>query len=257
MNAKLFFGLFAGSAMALAMTGCSSDEPGGVQNDKAEKTVYLRVAISDVNTASRAENTTENFKDATPEESAISALQFKFYDASGKQVATSSRTDYTWEDASTVTGAPSVDKVATAVVEIGLKQGQNLPSYVLCFANPVDWSSAEDATEMSQYRNVIRDEYCDEDGNFAMNNSVYYGSDPVSGQNNVKITGTPITPGQLFISEADANAATGGQVVDIYIERRAARVDVTLKMQPETEMQQSPRLPWTAILLLSCLRHGQ
>lgn len=40
MNAKLFFGLFAGSAMALAMTGCSSDEPGGVQNDKAEKTVY-------------------------------------------------------------------------------------------------------------------------------------------------------------------------------------------------------------------------
>ncbi len=229
MNAKLFFGLFAGSAMALAMTGCSSDEPGGVQNDKAEKTVYLRVAISDVNTASRAENTTDNFKDATPEESAISALQFKFYDASGKQVATSSRTDYTWEDASTVTGAPSVDKVATAVVEIGLKQGQNLPSYVLCFANPVDWSSAEDATEMSQYRNVIRDEYCDEDGNFAMNNSVYYGSDPVSGQNNVKITGTPITPGQLFTSEADANAATGGQVVDIYIERRAARVDVTLK----------------------------
>lgn len=228
MNAKLFFGLFAGSAMALAMTGCSSDEPGGVQNDKAEKTVYLRVAISDVNTASRAANTTENFKPGTDEENTINALQFKFYDASGNEVYATSSTDYKFDDASVPQGSPSVGKIKEAVVQVALQQGQNLPSYVLCFANPVDWSAAEKVKNMNDYRNTQRTAYLGANGHFAMNNSVYYGQDPVSGQNNVKITGAPITPGQLFTSEADANKATDGQVVDIYIERNAARVDLTI-----------------------------
>lgn len=227
MNAKLILGLFAGCSMAAAMTGCSSDEP-GVQDNKAEKTVYLRVAISDINTASRVDNSDEFFKDGTEKENTIGALQFKFYDAAGNEVASSSRSEYTWADATDATGAPSVGKIAEAVVEVSLQQGQNLPSYVLCFANPVDWANAQNATKMSEYRNVERSEYIDGAGNFAMNNSVYYGKDPVSGQNDVKITGTPITAGQLFTSEAEAEAATEGQVVDIYIERRAARVDLNV-----------------------------
>lgn len=210
--------------MAAAMTGCSSDEP-GVQDNKAEKTVYLRVAISDINTASRVENSDEFFQDGTDKENAIGALQFKFYDASGNEVYASSATDYTFKDATQDQGSPSVGKIQEAVVQVALQQGQNLPSYVLCFANPVDWSSVEGYSKMSDYRNVERTAYLGADGDFAMNNAVYYGTDPISGQNNVKITGAPITAGQLFTSEEEANAATGGQVVDIYIERNAARVD--------------------------------
>ena len=224
MNAKLILGLFAGCSMAAAMTGCSSDEP-GVQDNKAEKTVYLRVAISDINTASRVENSDEFFQDGTDKENAIGALQFKFYDASGNEVYASSATDYTFKDATQDQGSPSVGKIQEAVVQVALQQGQNLPSYVLCFANPVDWSSVEGYSKMSDYRNVERTAYLGADGDFAMNNAVYYGTDPISGQNNVKITGAPITAGQLFTSEEEANAATGGQVVDIYIERNAARVD--------------------------------
>lgn len=228
MNAKLFFGLFAGSAMALAMTGCSSDEPGGVQNDKAEKTVYLRVAIADVNTASRAENNSDNFLDVegTTAENKIESLQFRFFDAAGNPVHQTSETDYTFTDATTDQGAPSVDRVKEAVVQVNLSQGQGLPAYVLVFANSVDWSSISDETKMNGYRNVEREGYRDNKGNFVMNNSVYYGTDAVSGQNNVKISGTPIKAGQLFTSKADA--ATGESVVDIYIERRAARVDVKI-----------------------------
>lgn len=224
MNAKLILGLFAGCSMAAAMTGCSSDEP-GVQDNKAEKTVYLRVAISDINTASRVENSDEFFQDGTDKENAIGALQFKFYDASGNEVYASSATDYTFKDATQDQGSPSVGKIQEAVVQVALQQGQNLPSYVLCFANPVDWSSVEGYSKMSDYRNIERTAYLGADGDFAMNNAVYYGTDPISGQNNVKITGAPITAGQFFTSEEEANAATGGQVVDIYIERNAARVD--------------------------------
>lgn len=230
MNAKLFFGLFAGSAMALAMTGCSSDEPGGVQNDKAEKTVYLRVAIADVNTASRADNTTGNFLDVIGEDSEnrIRSLQFRFFDAAGNPIHNANETDYKFVDATPEQGAPSVDRVGEAVVQVNLSQGQSLPAYVLVFANTVDWSSINDETTMNGYRDVEREGYLDNKGNFVMNNSVYYGTDAVSGQNNVKISGTPIKVGQLFTSIADANAATGDKVVDIYIERRAARVDVSV-----------------------------
>lgn len=223
MNAKLILGLFAGCSMAAAMTGCSSDEP-GVQDNKAEKTIYLRVAISDINTASRVDNSDEFFQNGTPAENAIGALQFKFYDASGNEVYATSATDYTFDDAEDPL-SPNVGKIKEAVVQVALQQGQNLPSYVLCFANPVDWSSVEGYSKMSDYRNVERTAYLGADGDFAMNNAVYYGTDPVSGQNNVKITGAPITAGQLFTSEAEAKAATEGQVVDIYIERNAARVD--------------------------------
>ncbi len=228
MNAKLFFGLFAGSAMALAMTGCSSDEPGGVQNDKAEKTVYLRVAIADVNTASRAANNATNFLDATEDESKIHSLQFRFFDAAGNPIDQASETDYNFVDATTDQGAPSVDRVKEAVVQVNLAQGQALPAYVLVFANTVDWTGVTDGTLMNGYRNVEREGYLDNDDYFVMNNSVYYGTDAVSGQNNVKISGTPIQAGQLFTTKAEAEAATDGEVVDIYIERRAARVDVQL-----------------------------
>lgn len=230
MNAKLFFGLFAGSAMALAMTGCSSDEPGGVQNDKAEKTVYLRVAISDVNTASRAANDNKNFLDVIGEDSEnrIHSLQFRFFDAAGNPIDQASETDYNFVDATTEQGAPSVDRVKEAVVQVNLAQGQALPAYVLVFANTVDWTGVTDGTLMNGYRNVEREGYLDNDGYFVMNNSVYYGTDAVSGQNNVKISGTPIQAGQLFTTKAEADAATDGEVVDIYIERRAARVDVQL-----------------------------
>lgn len=230
MNAKLFFGLFAGSAMALAMTGCSSDEPGGVQNDKAEKTVYLRVAIADVNTASRAANDNKNFLDVIGEDSEnrIHSLQFRFFDAAGNPIDQASETDYNFVDATTEQGAPSVDRVKEAVVQVNLAQGQALPAYVLVFANTVDWTGVTDGTLMNGYRNVEREGYLDNDGYFVMNNSVYYGTDAVSGQNNVKISGTPIQAGQLFTTKAEAEAATDGEVVDIYIERRAARVDVQL-----------------------------
>lgn len=227
MNAKLLLGLFAGCTAALALSGCSSDAPEG-GNDANGQTCYLRVAITDVNAGTRAENNTNNFEDGTPEENKIENLQFKFYDAAGVAIKAETVMDYVFDNATADQGSPSVGKIYEAVVEVSLAQGENLPSYVICSANPIEWADAENANKMSDLRNLLRHAYKDGSANFTMNNSVYFGTDPVSGDQNVKISGTPITKGQLFTSKADAEAAPEGSIVDIYIERMAAKVNFSI-----------------------------
>lgn len=226
MNAKLLLGLFAGCTAALALSGCSSDAPDS-GNDANGQTCYLRVAITDVNAGTRAENNTNNFENGTTEENKIESLQFKFYDAAGVAIKAESVTDYNFKPA-TAPDSPNVGQIKEAVVQISLAQGENLPSYVICSANPIEWADAENANKMSDLRNLLRYAYTDGKGNFTMNNSVYFGADPVSGDQNVKISGTPITRGQLFTSEEDAKNATGESIVEIYIERMAAKVNLSI-----------------------------
>lgn len=225
------FKLFAGAAALLAMgtlASCSSDEPGG-GSDVVEKdhSLYLKVAISDVNAGSRAANTTANFEDGTEDENKIGNLQFKFFDAAGTQIYQTTVQDVTLTTPTT-DPYPSVGKQAVAVVKVDVAQGQNMPAYVVCFANPVQWTEVEGDIKMHDLRNKTRDNYLGTQGNFAMNNAVYFGNDPISGANNVKMVGAPIQKGQLFTSEAEATKATEGSVVDIYIERYAAKVKMTI-----------------------------
>lgn len=234
MNAKLLLGLFAGCGAALALTGCSSDAPES-GNDANGQTCYLRVAITDVNAGTRVENNNTNFEDGTDAENKIEALQFKFYDAAGVAIKAQSVTDYNFKDATTDQGSPSVGKIKQAIVEVTLGQGENLPSYVICSANPISWDDVEVSGKMSDLRNLERQAYKDGSNNFTMNNSVYFGTDPVSGDNDVKISGTPITKGQLFTTRAEAEAATGGSVVDIYIERMAAKVNFKIEKAADAQ----------------------
>lgn len=227
MNAKLLLGLFAGCGAALALTGCSSDAPES-GNDANGQTCYLRVAITDVNAGTRVGNNNTNFENGTDAENKIEALQFKFYDAAGVAIKAETVTDYNFTDATPEQGSPSVGKIKQAIVEVILGQGENLPSYVICSANPISWDDVVSSGKMSDLRNLQRQAYKDGSNNFTMNNSVYFGTDPVSGDQNVKISGTPITKGQLFTTRAEAEAATGGSVVDIYIERMAAKVNFSI-----------------------------
>lgn len=231
--------LFSTAVMALslsALVACSSDEPAGVKGDVAEKdqTLYLKVAIQDVNApGSRVANDNDHFENGTDDENKINNLQFKFFDASGRQIYQTT-SDVTFGEGA-VPGAPSVGKIAIQTVQVDVNQGDNMPAYVVCFANPVVWSSVtegdnagEGISQMNGLRNVIREGYQGNNGGFAMNNSVYFGTDPISGATSVKIVGAPIEKSQLFSSKAEADAATDGSVVDIYIERYAAKVKLSV-----------------------------
>ena len=237
MKTKFFYGMAA--LATLGLTACSSEEPANNGNGVSDKdqSLYLKVAIQDVNNGTRTED--KDFLKGEPAENAIKSLQFKFYDASGKQMCQTSVAPAEGNDEITfdpTDQAGNVNKLRVATIRVDVNQGDNMPAYVVCFANPVIWTSAEDETagdnisQMQGLRDVTRSNYLGTNGSFAMNNSVYYGNDPISGTNDVKMVGAPIQKGQLFTSEEAAKAATDAknEIVNIYIERYASRIDVTI-----------------------------
>lgn len=224
--------LLAGIALlSMGLASCSSDEPadGGGDVSTKDQTLYMKIALMDVNSASRAAD--PEFDKGTDAENKIGILQFKFYDASGKQIFQKTVDTPKFE---TENLEGNVGKVSTTTIQVDVSQGQNMPAYVVCFANPVIWTGEETEnpastiSQMQGLRNLTRHGYKNADNNFAMNNSVYFGTDPISGSQNVKMVGAPIQKGQLFTSKDAAEKATGDKIVDIYIERYAAKVKVTI-----------------------------
>ena len=233
MKTKFFYGMAA--LATLGLSACSSEEPANNGNGVSDKdqSLYLKVALKDVNNGTRATNNSDNFEDGTDAENTIKALQFKFYDASGTEIYNTNMTDVTLTTPDK-DPYPSVGKLAIATIRVNVEQGENMPAYVVCFANPVVWESSEGAnpgaaiSQMNGLRNVTRNNYLGNNGSYAMNNSVFYGKDPISNTEGVKMVGAPIEKGQLFTTEEAAEKATKGSIVDIYIERYAAKVKVSL-----------------------------
>lgn len=228
--------------MAIGLAGCSNEMPVNPGNGTAEndEVRYLRVAI-----ATPPGTRAATFENGTDEENTVDGLYFKFYDAAGNPLPDDQITvpeDNTFSDASPANG--NVGKIKDMVVQLSLPRGANYPSYVVCFINPVNYDEInDDVNSMTDLRNQIRTDYKDNDGNFAMNNSVYYGADPISGGTNVKILGAPIQDFQLLTSQDGATnlQATSDTIVNIYVERYAAKVRFTLaNKEGETGYNISP-----------------
>lgn len=225
--------------LALGLASCSSDEPAPFENEKvtADETRYLSVSLcSPTNYMTRA----GEFEDGTAAESAISNMMFVFYDGSGAPTGTSVRLSGNKATNGWVNDATNanITKFWTSVIPVEMTQGQNKPVYVMCFINPVDIAGLTTMTldEIDALeRKAVKSEV---DGNeyFAMSNSVYYGNNPITGQSNVRVMATPIVDGQLFATEdeamatlaADATAAQKALALDIYVERYAAKIGVTM-----------------------------
>lgn len=210
--------------LAIGMTACSSDDIPGNGVAQQDEHRYLRV-----NLVNPSMTRAEDFEAGTEVENKVESIIMDFYDVAGNHVARANPADIEWESNN---GNHNVGKIGSAIVKIGLNKDQNLPAYVMCYLNPVEWGNAKETetSNMTDLRNHKRKAYKDAKNCFAMNNSCYYGPDGVTGQANVKISGTPIATTSLYTSKEDAdkdNAAT----VDIYVERYAAKVNFTVKTQ--------------------------
>lgn len=227
----------AGALLTLGFSACNSDEPenGGVAQKDEDR--YLRVNIVQP-TGSRAD--ADDFEVGTDAENYVGSMIMDFYDNSGKFVYRANRSDIqatTWNPANEKPGAGgttgNVGKVGSYIVKIGLNKEQNLPSYVMCFINPIKWSSTTDPVPMADLRKEERENYKDGTGNFAMSNSCYFGKDDVTGVENVKISGTPINPTLLYSSYEEADKSESASV-NIYVERYAAKVKLTMETTQKT-----------------------
>ncbi|MDE6522596.1 MAG: fimbria major subunit [Muribaculaceae bacterium] len=215
---------------ALALTACSNEAPVNLENGVAEndEVRYLRVAIAN------PPSTRATFEDGTDDENEVKSLYFLFYDINGNPIKTE---ELTMDDLTEtkLSGNGNVGAIEEVVVKISINRGAQYPSYVVCFINPVDWSKVDDENaKMEELRNLERESYAT-DG-FAMTNSVYFGNDPVSNANKVKMSGAPISASQLYTSE-DAAKDKDAEAVTIYVERYAAKVNFSLAadaISPET-----------------------
>ncbi len=218
----------------LALTACSNEMPvdKNVVAEQAE-TRFLRVSIANT-PSTRAD---ETFAIGTEDENKVGSIMLKFFDASGNPLndVTTTKVDGTdtgWKD-NTGDPIPSVGVFKEAVMQVNIPRGTNFPSYVMCYINPVDYAADMNNKSMYELRSEERADYSDDSDNFAMTNSVYYGSNPLTGASQVKISATPILPEQL-VTSLDAINETGEdgkpvyQSVEIYVERYAAKVNFTL-----------------------------
>lgn len=224
--------------MTLGVAACNSDMPEVAGNGTAQtdEVRYLRVAI-----ANPAVSRAATFEDGTDEENLVNNMSFRFYDAAGNPINgeftlldLDEPVDFT--DADVANG--NVGKIKEGVVQLSLERGAAYPSYVVCFINPVSYAEIGENATMQSLHSETRTSYqASSTSGFAMNNSVFYGSDPVSGATNVRMFGTPIVSGNLKTSLADANNAAPNDIVNIYVERYAAKVKFTLatgNIDPQT-----------------------
>lgn len=227
--------LLSGAVMALAigvMTGCSDnlavdDGQGKVDRDQ---TRYLNVTIVNPSAAgSRADAT--DFVNGSETENFVKNMTFVFYDAqglpTGQAVDKNFTTNTTDDGFTTNTNPNNVEKIWSETIEISLAQGENLPAQVVAFINTEATADVKTAS-LASLNDILRQRVRTADGDhFLMSNSVYYGSNPVTGETNVRVFATPISTDQLFTSRDEADKAPN-KTVDIYVERYAARVTLDI-----------------------------
>lgn len=227
--------LLFSAAMVLAglLAGCSDD----LATDPDQEIVdhdqmrYLNVSIvSPTNAGTRAG--AGDFQDGEPGENAVYDMYFVFYDKAGKPTGEPYPVSSPEFKDNTDNTKPGVHSIYTSTIPVELNQGDNLPAYVMCFINPINTADFATATldeiELIKRKTVIVKK---NDGNdyFPMSNSAYYGQNPVTGEANSRMVATPISTDQLYKSIGDATTAlNNNQTTDIYVERYAARIELTL-----------------------------
>lgn len=228
---------------ALGLTACSNELPvQEPQKAEADETRFISIQIS-----APSDVATRAFENGTGNESYVNRLDFFFYDAAGNP--TSTPVPMTLDDIQKKVEAGeayfgnglnnNVTRVYTTVVAAALTQGQNLPSQVICIVNgESDAINALKKVTLANLIDQLRTTFRT-DSYFTMSNSVYYGQNILTGQANQRLCATPINPNtQLFPTKdkalkavedsKDEDISNDGALVDIYVERLAAKVGLTM-----------------------------
>ena len=239
---KQKFLLGAAGLFAIGLTACSNEVP--VKEDlKAEvdQTRYLTIQL-----CAAHDGTTRGFEDGVSQESYVSRLDFFFYDSEGKPTGTpqsiTSFNENNFQDNRPYEDG-NVTRIFTSVVPVYMSQGDNLPSQVLCVVNGQEAAINELTTKtLEEIRDVSQTAFT-RNGNFLMTNSVYYGKNTLTGQDNDRLCATPINANtQLFPTRDEAKKIvdnpTGdnaAKLVTVYVERMAAKVGLTMSAEaPKT-----------------------
>ena len=230
---KINYYLGALALASLSLGACSSDKLAGEEpngpDTKTERTLYVNLAIHGDGTGSRAAGTDGNpvepgdFDNGDPDtEGKVNSVYLVFYDGTGNavgEIVSIENPQFTQE--TTVNG--TIESRLARVVTVTLQQGQDDPEQVMCYINPANPADLKNplSTVLTITRNAAVIEGTD--GKlFPMSNSVYYGTD-----GNLKMA-VDIPSESIFDTYEKAEAALTApdptNIIDIYVERYAARL---------------------------------
>lgn len=239
-----------GAALPLAlMTSCAADDPMPVnQVVEADQTRYLSVSISSAGMGTRSADSSNDYTyDPTSNpsyeqgeiyESEVQNAYFVFFDGDGNYVASKGVVGSQLGKVNESYDANgNIRKSYEGVVAIDLVKGMAMPTKMMCFINPLQTANLNKSLiqlETDTRNTCVKTNEKNEITAFPMSNAVFYedgGTEPVRAIN---------IEGALFDSEQEANdalnatttddAATSstnsstGKVVDVYVERYAAKV---------------------------------
>lgn len=233
MKTKSYSGLIF---LALSILSCSKEDI-VIDNTKVE---YDQMRYIAVQIGAPVDAGTRAFENGAVNESYINRLDFFFYDATGNPTSTPLSMTESEISSNGVFVQPdpnpsgnNITRIYSSVVPVALTQGQNLPSQIICVVNGVESGVNEIKTLPLADLIDVQRTYFSNQSCFVMSNSVYYGRDIVTGQTNQRLCATPINANsQLFGTKEAAQKAiansTAGAVVDIYVERVAAKVGLSL-----------------------------
>lgn len=232
---KFLLGAFA---LSVGFASCSNEEPiKGNDVAQADETRFMSVQISAPAQTSRA------FEDGAATESQIDHLDFLFFDKNGNPTGSTLRVK--GDELTTVDGQfenGNVTKIGTSVVSIQLNQGDNLPAQVICVVNgATTLVDKMKGNSIDDLRNVVNTAGTfSDDAVMTMTNSMYFGTDPITGQTFQRVVASPVRSSQLYATEDEAQKAldkaiaTGATeedqsvLVNVYVERVAAKVGLNM-----------------------------
>lgn len=236
--------LLAGLPLAL-LASCSADGPDTGNQGVADKseTRYLKVNLVNAGgdgTRAIGDTPETDYTNGTEAENKIRTVDFYLYDAdknyhSHIPMGLTAAVDPTAPTDAEQAAKPSVRGFYEANVPINLVQGEKMPQYVICIVNAVHTENFYEGLSMEKAQAELLDKFYSHEGDgktyFSMNNSVYYGRDEVTGQENQLIMATPFDTDKLLtMTELEKLPADKVEdvVVDIYVERYAAKVNFSI-----------------------------
>lgn len=227
----------------LAMTACSSDEPGGDNTGKKGEERFIGVTIVNSGLGTMADDTDPNpfpdgYEDGTEAENAVNNARCYFFNPDGSAF-TVQPSGESWNDfVPTSTATPGAEENNVAYVCEGTvvltfdenQQAENkIPAKMVAVLNIPAGATEFDKPTMSlddlsaltvKYSETEIASLVNATGNFFMSNSVYRADDGTSVVNATEIQSTDIKTSHDLAKESP---------VSIYVERMAAKITVDEK----------------------------
>lgn len=226
---KPFSVLFAAAAL---MTACSNDEPvpgTGAEDNGDGVTAYLQVNIQAAgDIMSKAGHEDGDLVNGDEKEHLINNAKFYFFDANGLFVQEASVWNGGNDNGDHGSVGNKIEYIGKNVLVLkGLKSNE-YPNYMLTVLNVPAYFAPTHGMTLDQVRDALVDIY-DPESRFVMSTSSYI-DDSVTdkyGTNKLQTTNFKVQPAGTSTPDNVFDGADPKDVVQVYVERLAAKIDVT------------------------------